>query len=181
MTADNINIGLGALLETFEMMLFAFLHIKAFTYKPYRTPPYRTRRLRALGHAFDFRETLRELWAGMIYMVNRTKGRETDAEARRQAVLEGVFGRSRIQIRGSAKLQNEGPQLGAVEKGELFVGGAVEETAHIGEERQWLGVGETYGDGLGYHSRRTKEKSEDLGQQIEKELAKRGYSRRRKF
>ena len=57
MTAEDINIGIGALLETFEMMygsrinlkltsipvhrsssfrLFGFLHVKAFSYKPYR-------------------------------------------------------------------------------------------------------------------------------------------------
>ncbi|KAG5646230.1 hypothetical protein DXG03_004057 [Asterophora parasitica] len=71
MTAAQVNIGIGAVLETFEMMIFAFLHIRAFTYKPYRPShppdsiepePEDTPRLRSLGHAMDFRETFREIW-----------------------------------------------------------------------------------------------------------------------
>ncbi|BGP32346.1 hypothetical protein JCM10296v2_004127 [Rhodotorula toruloides] len=35
-SADEIVIGLAALLSCFEMVLFAFLHVRAFTYLPYR-------------------------------------------------------------------------------------------------------------------------------------------------
>ncbi|KAH9073080.1 organic solute transporter Ostalpha-domain-containing protein [Lactarius deliciosus] len=82
MTAGDINIGWGAILETFEMSIFACVHIKAFSYKPYRPPtpnPGRTPRLRSFAHAMDFRETFRELWTGL-------------------AVLENAFDKSREQV-----------------------------------------------------------------------------------
>ncbi|KAI0960720.1 hypothetical protein AcV7_000024 [Taiwanofungus camphoratus] len=104
MTADNVANGISAILETFEMMLFAFLHVRAFTYKPYYTPPDSTPRWRSLVHAMNFKETLRELWTGIVYIVRRARGRETDAQARREAVMEEVFGRSRIGIYGQAKV-----------------------------------------------------------------------------
>lgn len=44
--------------------------------------------------------------------------------------------------------------------------------ADISGERQWLGVGDDYGYGIGYLRR---EKSETLEVQIQKELARRGY------
>ncbi|EPQ55002.1 DUF300-domain-containing protein [Gloeophyllum trabeum ATCC 11539] len=164
MTADDINNGIAAILETFEMMCFAFLHFKAFTYRPYKPeaeypapPPERTPRLRSLGHAFDFRETLRELWDGCVYMWYRFRGKETDVLTRRSAVMEDVFGRSRVV-------------WPAPEKGVRM---EVEETVDVGGERQWLGVGDDYGYGLGYIRR---EKSEALEDQIEKELQKRGYT-----
>ncbi|PPQ62953.1 hypothetical protein CVT24_006193 [Panaeolus cyanescens] len=106
MTAEDINIGIGAVLETFEMMLFSFLHIKAFTYKPYRepippelSPPSQTPQWRSLGHAMDFRETFREIWVGCIYLFDKTRGREPkpDFKVRRTAHYEGAFGRPRIQ------------------------------------------------------------------------------------
>ncbi|KAH7329836.1 organic solute transporter Ostalpha-domain-containing protein [Rhizoctonia solani] len=43
MTAQDIVVGFSALLQTFEMMCFAFLHVKAFSYVPYK----RIARLRA--------------------------------------------------------------------------------------------------------------------------------------
>ncbi|KAF7798182.1 hypothetical protein EIP86_009399 [Pleurotus ostreatoroseus] len=173
MTVDNINIGIGAILETFEMMVFAFVHIKAFTYKPYYDPPNRTLRLRSLVHAFNFKETIDELWVGIKYMWYRYKGRETDVQARRHAVLEGVFGHSRIP---TAKQSAQPPTRDVEpEKERLTVAVSVEETVHIGQERQWLGVGNDYGYGLGWHSRHQQEKSGGLGEQIERELTSRGY------
>lgn len=114
-------------------------------------------------------------------MVRRMRGHEVDVMARRQAVLEGVFGRSRMQVHGSrnASSTNQKPVPG--EKEALAINMQVEETVHIGEERQWLGVGDDYAYGLGYHSRREREKSDGLEEQIETELAARGYSRRRKL
>ncbi|KAI0072425.1 DUF300-domain-containing protein [Panus rudis PR-1116 ss-1] len=188
MTADNINIGLGAILETFEMMLFAFLHIKAFTYKLYRMPPDRTPRWRALIHAMNFKETLRELWAGTRYMVRRARGRETDIQARREAALEDVFGRTRFEIAHGSRVASEKDELNEKSKKgnkgdaesrtlrDLAIAVETEELVHVGAERQWLGLGDGHAYSLGYQSRR--EKSEGLEAEIEKELAKRGLGRR---
>ncbi|OBZ74228.1 hypothetical protein A0H81_05950 [Grifola frondosa] len=173
MTADNINVGISAILETFEMMLFALLHIRAFTYKPYCTPPGRTPRWKSLMHAMNFKETLRELWTGTMYMIRKYRGQETDAQARREAVLESVFGRSRIAIYRQAKAGDT--NLG--EKNAEGVTVEVEKMVHVGAERQWLGIGDDYGYGLGYHTRRLRERSDGLEEQIEKELTKRGYGK----
>lgn len=186
MTADDINTGLAAILETFEMMyvsyfpsisiiltssnhrLFAFLHVRAFSYKPYKPPshsslppPTPTPRLRSLGHAFDFRETFRELKAGWIYITDRIRGVEPrpDMGARRVAVMENAFGRGRREKRNN-------------DTGVVVVMEEVDVDVDIGGERQWLGVGDDYAYGLGYASR--KEKSDGLGEAIEKELGKRG-------
>ena len=86
---------------------FALVHVKAFTYKVYipyylpdstAAPIERTRRLRSLGHAFDFRETARELWVGTKYMWQKARGREPklDRPAKRQTYYESVFGRPRV-------------------------------------------------------------------------------------
>ncbi|KAJ1305898.1 hypothetical protein OPQ81_010618 [Rhizoctonia solani] len=47
LTAQDITVGFSALLQTFEMMCFAFLHVKAFSYVPYK----RIARIRA--HALE--------------------------------------------------------------------------------------------------------------------------------
>ncbi|CAE6445438.1 unnamed protein product [Rhizoctonia solani] len=49
MTAQDIVVGFSALLQTFEMMCFAFLHVKAFSYVPYK----RIAQLRAEGSESD--------------------------------------------------------------------------------------------------------------------------------
>lgn len=111
----------------------------------------------------------------MVYMWYRYQGKETDVLARRQAVLEGVFGRSRIEIQGGARVisdEKRRPRTG-MENDSLAVRVAVEETVHVEQERQWLGVGDDYAYGLGYYSKRTREKSEGLEEQIEKELMSR--------
>lgn len=181
MTAEDINIGWGAILETFEMRLaelnhvfsrystlcsiFGFVHIKAFSYKPYRphTPDAkRTPRLRSFAHAMDFRETFREFYVGAVYMWRRMCGVETDPLARRIAVLENAFEKSRAEVgRGNA---------GEATERVLEVGTSVE--VAVDGERQWLGVGDEYGYGL---SRR--ERSEALDIQFESEIEKRGYGR----
>ncbi|KAI0629660.1 organic solute transporter Ostalpha-domain-containing protein [Trametes polyzona] len=179
MTADNINIGIGAILETFEMACFALLHIKAFSYKPYYDPDAPTPRWRSLVHAMSFKETGREIWAGLVYMVHRSRGRETDPQARREAVLEDVFGRSRIAIYREANASASGTPRRASEK-ELSVNVKVEKEVHVNDERQWLGVGDDYVYGLGCQAKPRREKSEGLGEQIDRELAKRGYTLRDK-
>ncbi|KAH9996669.1 organic solute transporter Ostalpha-domain-containing protein [Russula compacta] len=163
MTAEDINIGWGAIIETFEMSIFAFIHIKAFTYKPYLplTPnAKRTPRLRSFTHAMDFRETFRELYASLVYMWHRMRGVETDPVARRVAVLENAFDKSRVEV------WREGP-IEAKEQ-VVEVDRAVE--VEVNGERQWLGVGDEYCYGLV-----RRERSETLGIQFERELQKRGY------
>lgn len=176
MTANNINTGIGAIAECVEMTMFAFLHVKCFTYKVYLPEPttfygdisdQRTPRLRSLGHAMNFKETGRELWNGCVYMVRHMRGKETDKMIRRTVIMENAFGRSRITVHGAHK---ELPPAGKLDAAGVNI--AVEETVHVGAERQWLGMGDNYGYGLGYI---TREKSEGLGEQIEKELGKRGY------
>ncbi|KAI0330884.1 DUF300-domain-containing protein [Cubamyces sp. BRFM 1775] len=178
MTADNINIGIGAIAETFEMACFALLHIKAFSYKPHYDPEVRTPPWRSLVHAMSFKETIRELWAGAIYMLHRSRGIETDPQARREAALEDVFGRSRIAIRREASAPaSNGAKTSEKDLGVTI---AVEKEVHVNDERQWLGVGDDYIYGLGYQSKPQRERSDGLEEQIEKELTKRGYGLRNK-
>lgn len=145
--------------------IFGFVHIKAFSYKPYRphTPDAkRTSRLRSFAHAMDFRETFREFYVGAVYMWRRMRGVETDPLARRIAVLENAFQKNRAEVgRGNA---------GEATERVLEVGTSVE--VAVDGERQWLGVGDEYGYGL---SRR--ERSEGLDIQFESEIEKRGYGR----
>ncbi|KAL1745619.1 organic solute transporter Ostalpha-domain-containing protein [Schizophyllum fasciatum] len=193
MTAEDINIGIGALLETFEMACFALVHVKAFTYKVYKpfhlpdstaAPIERTRRLRSLGHAFDFRETARELWVGCKYLWQRVRGREPklDVPAKRHTYYESVFGRPRIaditapqtekgKVRHSGNEKN-----GIIEQQEATLPDlpidAFDENVAVGE-RQWLGVGDSakYDLHVGYLQR---EPSEGLEKQFEGELLSRG-------
>ena len=126
----------------------------------------------------SFKETGRELWHGWVYMFRKSRGYEVDAQARREAVLESVFGRSRFAISRDAYGSSSG-KVNASEK-DVNVSVHVEKEVRVGDERQWLGVGNDYAYGLGYQSRRQKEPSEGLESQIEKELARRGYKLRGK-
>lgn len=147
-----------------SLRFFAFIHIRAFSYKPYKSPNNSTRtpRLYSLGHAFDFRETFREIWAGCIYILDRMRGVEprTDVSARRMVVMEAAFGRARLK---ETRREPE-KSFGVTVKQEVIV--------DIEGETQWLGVGDDYAYGLGYLSRR--EKSDGLEDAIEKELQRRG-------
>jgi hypothetical protein len=108
----------------------------------------------------DFRETFREMYAGLVYMWRRMRGVETDPLARRIAVLENAFDKSRPEMRRR--------RTGEVEELILEVDQTVE--VAVDGEKQWLGIGDDYGYGL---SRR--ERSEALVTQFERELEKRGY------
>ena len=135
-------------------------------------------------------ETFRELWAGIIYMFRRWRGKETDKQARRMAAHQGVFGhsRSRIPSDGSARSKSlihnsqekkrEKPTSpsGQVEFGRLDeVLVDVEREVYLGSERQWLGVG----DGRDYVLESlTRETSEGFEDAVAKELYKRGYTLR---
>ena len=123
----------------------------------------------------NFKETGRELWEGIVYMVRKYRGREVDTQARREAALENVFGRSRFAITREAN--SSGSKVNVSEK-DAGVTVEVEKEVHVGDERQWLGLGDDYIYGLGYQAKRQRERSEGLESQIEKELARRGYSLR---
>ncbi|CDR98805.1 hypothetical protein, partial [Sporisorium scitamineum] len=62
-TAEQIQAGINALLQCFWMLLFGFIHIKAFSYLPYR-PQDRsrtTKRGKALLDSLDFRDWFYEM------------------------------------------------------------------------------------------------------------------------
>ncbi|KAL5532097.1 hypothetical protein ACEPAF_5661 [Sanghuangporus sanghuang] len=190
MTADDINIGIGAILETVEMIIFAIIHIKAFSYKPYQrlpgpteygqsVPDYigeddpRVPRMRCLLHAFDFRETLREIWEGCAYIFRKWRGFETDPKARRLVIREDIFGekvpkesRSKKDARASATERDAMYQPVAISV-------EVEKEVHVDAERRWLGTGDDYIHGLDFLRR---ERSAGFEEQVEIELEKRGLS-----
>jgi hypothetical protein len=137
---------------------------------------------RALGHAMDFRETFRELWAGTKYMWAKMRGREpkVDIGARRQAYYEDAFGRARPSAFSPARPDTR--KVSARNKEETFPADSEELTfpsvrvdveservVEVGGRRDWLGAGNHYGYGI------YREKSEGLEEQIEQELARRGY------
>ena len=185
-----------------DCSIFAFLHIKCFTYKVYvpdistiegDLEDYRTPRLKSLGHAMNPMETFRELWAGTIYIFRKWRGKETDKQARRVAAHQGVFGHSRSRVLSGGSAQSESlihnshekkrekqstSPLSRVESGrfdEVLID--VEREVYIGSERQWLGAGESHHYILGSI---TREKSEDFEDAIARELYKRGYTLRGK-
>lgn len=119
-SAEEIAIGTAAILSTFEMAIFALLHIKAFSYKPYKlmgitatsdepiddtttsllskpvlpVTPKRmtTNRWRALGEVMDLRDMTREIWEGVGYLFHFEKiEQEIFEERRRNDLLEGGF------------------------------------------------------------------------------------------
>lgn len=122
----------------------------------------------------DFRDTFREIWIGWIYILDRMRGREPtpDRGARRVAHLEAALGKTRPSRFGAdlGDTKNEKSTTNAVE---VEVEQRVD--VDVSGERQWLGVGDDYGYGLGYSRR---EKSDGLEEQIERELQRRGYGSR---
>ncbi|KAG8905975.1 hypothetical protein FRC00_012927 [Tulasnella sp. 408] len=114
MTAEEINIGFGALLETFEMVIFAFLHLKAFTYLPYKPKPEDqpdfkgTPRLRSLGHVLDPRDMFRQIWKGCVYMWNRMRGYEPDTNER-YSHFQRALGQRRLRGSGDKEAMESDP------------------------------------------------------------------------
>lgn len=173
-----------------SVRFFAFLHIKAFSYKPYcpvesasaKGYPLhleRTPRLRSLGHALDFRETLREVWSGCVYIIRRFRGQETDLGARRLAAREEVFG-GREWRKGPPRNFDE-ELARATEKRALDpelqglkIVVDVNQEVHVEDELQWLGLGDDHAYGLGFSRR---ERSVGLEEQIQLELERRGLPR----
>lgn len=101
---------------------------------------------------------------------------------RRVVHLESAFGKTRPPNSNAGS--EHGYVSSAARKGrerkeqsrpsEMAVQVQVEErvSVDVGGERQWLGLGDNYGYGLGYARR---EKSDGLEEQIERELQRRGY------
>ena len=69
--------------------------------------------------------------------------------------MEGALGRPRIRARGECSSAKK------PDAAEVSI--AVEETVHVGGERQWLGVGDDYGYGHGYMRREKSERLETKG------------------
>jgi hypothetical protein len=151
--------------------VFAFVHIRAFSYRPYVTDSDNMvsgpRGFRALVHAFDFRETFRELVAGTLYLFHRAHGREPEADkvARRAAILEATLGVERTW-------HHDPPRDREAEKNHLRVRVDVdiEEVNECGNERE-----ERHRPFLRDPRR---QKSEGLGENIERELQRKGYTMR---
>lgn len=97
MTAEDINVGIAAILQTFEMMLFSFLHLKCFSYIPYRKQnrDEMTPKGKALKHALDFSDFWRETRDGAVYMWRKMRGQEAELEARRRTHFEQAMGKKR--------------------------------------------------------------------------------------
>jgi hypothetical protein len=98
MSAADIQVGINALLETFEMCIFAFLHIKAFTYLIYRPSNHArtTRRWRALLDVLDYRDWWYQMRQSSRYVVSRKAYTIAD-DIRREKYghLEKALGRER--------------------------------------------------------------------------------------
>lgn len=133
-----------------------------------KLPAYRMSRLRALGHAMDFRETFRELWIGSVYLWEKMCGHDPkpDINARRVAHYKNAFGLTRppgtVMKEPNEKVDPLHFPIIRVEK----------EYYDDTRGRQWLGHGNDYGYGI------YREKSDDLEVQIERELERRGYGSR---
>lgn len=115
--------------------------------------------MKSLGHAFDFRETWREIRDGWLDMWDRMRKRESryDMSVRRAAHLESALGVTR----------SHGAEKGRAPREDLNLGHTELDRA----ERQWLGIGDNHDYTL---SPITREKSGDLEYQIERELERRG-------
>jgi hypothetical protein len=202
MTADDINNAIGAILETFEMMfvsflhrlihalivnhrLFAFLHIRAFTYKPYsqlsdgNPYPSRTPQWRSLGHAMDFRETFREIWVGCIYMFDSMRGKEPtpDFGVIREVHYRSAFGRQRPYQTNLPQMQDRMISANDLIFPAVQIEIDREVEVVINGKREWLLLGKPDEK----QGQSTDEKDEGLQEQIDLELVRRGYARRMLF
>lgn len=83
-------------------------------------------------------------------------------------MMHDIFGHSRSTNIGRDKAIRHAKNSGTI----VEVRKEVEVDIDVEGERQWLGLGDNYAYGLGYAGRR--EKSDGLGEAIEKELDRRG-------
>ncbi|CAO1625416.1 unnamed protein product [Parajaminaea phylloscopi] len=119
MSSEEVQAGINALLETFEMVIFGFLHIKAFTYLIYR-PADRARttsRWRALIDVIDYRDWAREMKESNRYIYARSRGKDytvvEDIRAAKYRHLALALGRDRAEAL-QAELEKEKGQASAV-------------------------------------------------------------------
>lgn len=168
--------------------LFAFLHLRAFTYRPYAptystssttSPPSQTPAWRSLGHAMDFRETFREIWIGTIYLFDKIRGKvpKPDLGIIREGHYESAFGRQRplpgrlqrSQLMAHGKEMDDGLVFPVVEID-------IDQEFELNGHRKWLSLNKY--DRFNHPKR---DRSEGLQEQIEQELEKRGYPKRAAF
>ncbi|POY75148.1 hypothetical protein BMF94_1779 [Rhodotorula taiwanensis] len=112
-TAEDITIGLAALLACFEMVIFSVLHIKAFPYQPYRAlapsdgtaasqqrSTYRkTRRPRALLTVLNFADFGREIVEEIRFLCRGGRPGDELLEERRRDDFEAIMGQSRPRVK----------------------------------------------------------------------------------
>lgn len=103
-SAHEIQVGISAVLSCFVMMIFGFLHVKSFTYLPYRgdslDPKERkfnkTKMLPALGNVLDFRDVGRDLWTGTKQIGRLCAGKKVEKSfVVEEDHLGNALGRSR--------------------------------------------------------------------------------------
>jgi len=117
-SAAEIQVGISAILACFEMAIFGFMHIKAFTYLPYRPaladPAKRAFQKTPKGRAFldvlDFRDVGRELRDGTKQFGRKLVGKDVE-KPQEEDHHERVFGRSRLLGRKQAVLEEEKEEL----------------------------------------------------------------------
>lgn len=107
-TADQIQAGINALLQCFWMMVFGFVHVKAFSYLPYRPADEKrtTLRGRAMLDSLDFRDWFWEMKESTRYIAARSKGKQytlaEDIRANRHQHLLNALG-----VQRTANLEHE--------------------------------------------------------------------------
>ncbi|SNX85684.1 uncharacterized protein MEPE_04393 [Melanopsichium pennsylvanicum] len=100
-TAEQIQAGINALLQCFWMLLFGFIHIKAFSYLPYRPEDRKrtTSKARAMLDALDFRDWFWEMKESTRYIAAKSKRRNytlaEDLRANRHEHLLKALGKER--------------------------------------------------------------------------------------
>ncbi|KAK0545414.1 hypothetical protein OC845_005113 [Tilletia horrida] len=98
---EQIVVGYAAILSCFEMVIFAFLHIRAFSYRPYRPEDHTktTRRLRAFGHVLDFRDWFWQMKLSSKWAAANRKGEDftlvDEIRARKYHHLMRALGKER--------------------------------------------------------------------------------------
>lgn len=77
--------------------LFAFLHVRCFSYIPYRqaSRSQQTPKGASFLHALNFSDFWRETRDGSVYMWRTARGKEAEFEARRRTHFERAMGKSR--------------------------------------------------------------------------------------
>ena len=140
-SAHEIQVGISAILSCFEMAIFGFLHIKCFTYLPYRPissdPAKRafqkTSKWTAFKDVCDLRDVLRDLWIGTKQVSKKVVGKQIEKPLPDRH-LEHALGRSRILDKSSEKrTTTKNKEMTEVEKEleRIKLGAEMEEKKHL--------------------------------------------------